>query len=66
MDNNIYSIEEYRELIELQKKYEDGLIDEDDLSLDEINKLIKLYMRQNRELQDSIKRKLLLKSREWS
>jgi hypothetical protein len=51
--------------IHLQKQYKDGIITEDDMTLDEINALIKLYINQNKELRDTLSKKLIQKSREW-
>ena len=65
MDNNIYKLEDYYKLIDLQKKYEEGLIDEDDMTLNEINSLINLYLGQTKDLRDDIKKKLLQRSKEW-
>ena len=45
-DDNIYYISDYYKLIELQKKYDENQISEDELSLEEINGLIKLYKKQ--------------------
>ena len=59
MDNNIYNIEDYYRLLELQRQYEEGLIDEDELSLMEINRLIKLYKSQIIKIEDNIKVKIL-------
>lgn len=59
MDNNIYNIEDYYRLLELQRQYEEGLIDEDELSLMEINRLIKLYKSQIIKIEDNIKIKIL-------
>ena len=61
MDNNIYNIEDYYRLLELQRQYEEGLIDEDALSLIEINRLIKLYKSQIMKIEDNIKYKMLYK-----
>ena len=65
MDNNIYNIEEYKKLLELQQKYEQDLIDEDEMTLDEINELIKLYTHQIKKKKEVIKNKLLQKSKDW-
>ena len=46
MDNNIYDLEKYKQLLELQKKYDNDFIEEDELSLEEINSLITLYKNQ--------------------
>ena len=59
MDNNIYNIEDYYRLLELQRQYEEGLIDDDELSLVEINRLIKLYKSQIIKIEDNIKVKIL-------
>lgn len=59
MDNNVYNIEDYYKLLELQKRYEDGLVEEDEMSLEEINNLIKLYKSQIKKLGDEVKVKLL-------
>ena len=65
MDNKILYLEEYKRLLELQQKYKNGLITEDDMTLDEIDALIKLYINQNKELRDTLSRKLIQKSKEW-
>ena len=65
MDNKILYLDEYKRLLELQKQYKDGIITEDDMTLDEINALIKLYINQNKELRDALSKKLIQKSREW-
>ena len=59
MDDNIYKIEDYYKLLELQKQYEEGLIDEDDMTLEEINNLIKLYKSQIKKNTIYIRKKLL-------
>ena len=59
MNNNVYNIEDYYKLLELQKRYEDGLVEEDEMSLEEINNLIKLYKSQIKKLCDEVKVKLL-------
>ena len=46
-----------QELLELQKKFEQGLISEEDLSKEEINQLEKLYDEQILELDNNIKKK---------
>ena len=65
MDNKILYLDEYKRLLEIQKQYKDGIITEDDMTLDEINALIKLYINQNKELRDTLSKKLIQKSREW-
>ena len=61
MNNNIYNINDYYKLLELQDKYDKGLIDEDDMSLEEIRNLIKLYKSQTKRIEYDIKIKLLQK-----
>ena len=65
MDNKILYLENYKKLLELQKQYKNGLITEDDMTLDEIDALIKLYINQNKDLRDTLSKKLVDKSREW-
>ena len=65
MDNKIINLQDYYKLLELQQKYEDGLIDEDEMTLDEINALIKLYIKQTKELRVTLSKKLIQKNREW-
>jgi hypothetical protein len=65
MDNKILYLEDYKKLLELQKQYKNGLITEDDMTLDEIDALIKLYINQNKDLRETLSRKLVDKSREW-
>jgi len=65
MDNKILYLEDYKRLLELQKQYKNGLITEDDMTLDEIDALIKLYINQNKDLRETLSRKLVDKSREW-
>lgn len=59
MNNNVYNIEDYYKLLELQKRYEEDLVEEDEMSLEEINNLIKLYKSQIKKLGDEVKVKLL-------
>ena len=59
MNNNVYNIDDYYKLLELQKRYEEGLVEEDEMSLEEINNLIKLYKSQIKKLGDEVKVKLL-------
>ena len=59
MDNNIYDLEKYKQLLELQKKYDNDLIEEDELSLEEINSLITLYKNQIKRIRNNIKMKYL-------
>lgn len=59
--NNVISLEEYNKLLKLQKDYENNIITEDDLTLEEINELIRLYKIQIKILEGNLKRKLLNK-----
>lgn len=59
MDNNIYDLEKYKQLLELQKKYDNDLIEEDELSIEEINSLIALYKNQIKRIRNNIKMKYL-------
>ena len=54
--NNIIN---YHQLLELQKQYEEGIITEDDMILDEINNLIKLYKTQINSIRNNIRVKKL-------
>lgn len=55
----IISFEEHRKLLELQRKYEDGLIDEDDMTLEEIDSLHSLYQKQIKDFKKELARKKL-------
>ena len=59
MDDKVIILEDYYKLLELQKQYEEEVIDEDDMTLEEINNLIKLYKSQIKKLGDEVKVKLL-------
>lgn len=59
--NNIINLEDYKKLLELQKDYENNIVTEDDLTLEEINELIRLYKIQIKVLEGNIKRKLIHK-----
>ena len=65
MEGKIYNIEDYRKLLELQKKYDEGLIDEDEMSLDEMDELYKLYLKQIKDLRETLAKKLIQRSRKW-
>ena len=51
----------YNKLLELQKQYEEGIITEDDMILDEINNLIKLYKSQINSIRNNIRVRTLYK-----
>ena len=65
MDNKILYLEDYKKLLELQKQYEEGLITEDDMTLEQIDALHKLYLEQIKKIRENLSRKLLKKSKEW-
>lgn len=62
MGNNIYDLNEYKKLLELQQQYENGVIDEDEMTLNQINNLIKLYLTQIKKIQKNVKIKLYQKT----
>lgn len=47
---------EYRELLELQKKYRKGIIKEEDISEDKLEKIKKLYYAQIKYIEDLIEK----------
>ena len=59
--NNIINLEDYKKLLELQKDYENNMVNENVLTLDEVNELIRLYKIQIKVLESNIKRKLIYK-----
>ena len=63
--NKILYLEDYKKLLELQKQYEDGLITEDDMTIEQMDALHKLYLGQIKDLRETLSRKLVDKSREW-
>ena len=65
MDNKILYLEDYKKLLELQKQYEDGLITEDDMTIEQMDALHKLYLSQIKDLRVNLSKKLIQKSREW-
>ena len=65
MENKILYLEDYKKLLELQKQYEDGLITEDDMTIEQMDALHKLYLGQIKDLRETLSRKLVDKSREW-
>ena len=58
-ESKIISFEKHRELLELQRKYKEGLISEDDMTLEEIDALLLLYKKQIKDLQKELARKKL-------
>lgn len=65
MDNKILYLEDYKKLLELQKQYEDGIITEDDMTVEQMDALHKLYLGQIKDLRETLSRKLVDKSKEW-
>ena len=65
MDNKILYLDEYKRLLELQKQYKEGIITEDDITLEDKKELINIYKYQIKELRDTLSKKLIQKSREW-
>ena len=65
MDNKMLYLEDYKKLLELQKQYEDGLITEDDMTIEQMDALHKLYLSQIKDLRVTLSKKLIDKSREW-
>ena len=65
MDNKILYLEDYKRLLELQKQYEDGVITEKDMTLEDMEAINKIYSSQIKELRETLSKKLSQKSREW-
>ena len=63
MENNIYNLDDYYKALKLQEDYEKGVIDEDEISLEEYDELIKLYKIQIRKLADDINYRIKLLQR---
>ena len=63
MENNIYNLDDYYKALKLQEDYEKGVIDEDEISLEEYDELIKLYKMQIRKLADNINYRIKLLQR---
>lgn len=58
MQNNLVYLEQAKKILKLQRKYEQGLINEDTMSVEEMNSLHNLYLNQIKELQKDLKLKL--------
>ena len=58
MEEKVYSVEEYNKLLELQRQYEDEIITEDDLSLEEMDELHQLYLTQIKDLRKKLAKKM--------
>lgn len=65
MENKILYLEDYKKLLELQKQYEEGLITEDDMTVEQMDALHNLYLVQIKDLRETLSRKLIQKSQEW-
>ena len=59
MDDKVIILEDYYKLLELQRQYEEDIIDEDDMTLEQINALIKLYKSQISRIGNNVKTKAL-------
>ena len=64
MEDNIVNFNDIKKLYDLKEKYDCGLVDEDDMTVDEIKGLTKLYLDDTRELEKEYTRKLIQKSKE--
>lgn len=58
MQNNLVYLEPAQKILKLQRKYEQGLINEDTMSVEEMKSLHNLYLNQIKELQKDLKLKL--------
>ena len=65
MDNKILYLDEYKRLLEIQKQYEDGLITEKDITLEDMEAINEIYKHQIKELRETLSKKLIQKSKEW-
>jgi len=59
MEEKVLILEDYYKLLELQKQYEEETINEDDMTLEQINDLIKLYKSQISRMGNNVKTRLL-------
>lgn len=64
MDNKIIYLEDYKYLLKLQEDYENELITEEELTMEELDSLIALYKHQIKVIENNIKTKILKKSGE--
>ena len=58
MEEKVYTVEEYNRLLELQRQYEDDIITEDDLSIEEMDELHQLYLTQIKDLRKKLAKKM--------
>ena len=61
MEDKIINFEKYQKLLELQKLYEEDLVEEDEMTLEQINALIDLYKKQINNIENNIKQKIYIK-----
>lgn len=58
MDNNIVDMEEYKRIMELYRKFDNNEISEEDLSEEDIDKLIAIYKKRinnvNKEIDEIV------------
>lgn len=58
MDNKILYLDEYKRLLELQKQYEDGIITEKDITLEDMEAINEIYKQQIKDLRETLSKKL--------
>ena len=58
MDNKIVYLEEYKRLLEIQKQYEDGIITEKDITLEDMEAINEIYKQQIKDLRETLSKKL--------
>ena len=58
-------VDEYSRLLELQKQYEDGIITEKDMTIEEMEAINQIYSNQIKDLSETLSKKLIQKSQEW-
>ena len=58
MDDKVLILEDYYKLLELQKQYEDGIITEKDITLEDMEAINKIYKQQIKDLRETLSKKL--------
>ena len=58
MDDKILYLNDYKRLLELQKQYEDGIITEKDITLEDMEAINEIYKQQIKELRETLSKKL--------
>lgn len=58
MDDKILYLEDYKRLLELQKQYEDGIITEKDITLEDMEAINEIYKQQIKDLRETLSKKL--------